>query len=70
VFLAVAYAVLFYFSLLFPLAPLVFFTLLLAIPAALITLTAKTSRELILALKLTSLVGLLYGLGLGAAFAF
>ncbi|MDF2443570.1 MAG: 1,4-dihydroxy-2-naphthoate polyprenyltransferase [Subtercola sp.] len=70
VFLAIAYAVLFYFSLLFPLAPLVFFTLLLTLPAAIITLTAKTSKELILALKLTSFAGLLFGLGLGAAIAF
>ncbi|RFA23645.1 1,4-dihydroxy-2-naphthoate polyprenyltransferase [Subtercola boreus] len=70
VFLVLAYAVLFFFALLFPLAPLVFFTLLLALPASLIVLTAKTAPELILALKLTSLTGLLFGVGLAAAFAF
>jgi 1,4-dihydroxy-2-naphthoate octaprenyltransferase len=48
----------------------VFFTLLIAIPAAVIVLTAKTPKELILALQLTSLTGLVYGLGLAAAIAF
>jgi 1,4-dihydroxy-2-naphthoate octaprenyltransferase len=57
-------------TLLFPLAILVFFALLIAIPASLIVLTAKTPKELILALQLTSLTGLVYGLGLAAALAF
>ncbi|MDO9395318.1 MAG: 1,4-dihydroxy-2-naphthoate polyprenyltransferase [Herbiconiux sp.] len=65
----VAYAVLAFFSLLYPLAPLVFFTLLLTLPATVIMLTAKKPREFITALQLTSLAGLLYGVGLGLAFA-
>ena len=58
------------FSLFYPAAPLTFFALLLAVPACIITATAKTSAELVLALKLTSLAGLAYGILLGAAFAF
>jgi 1,4-dihydroxy-2-naphthoate octaprenyltransferase len=68
--LLVAYAVLAFFALLYPLAPLVFFTLLLTIPAAIIMFTAKQPREFIVVLQLTSLFGLLYGIGLGLAFAF
>lgn len=49
---------------------LVWFVLLLAIPASIITLTAKTARELILVLQLTSLAALAYGVLLGIAFAF
>jgi len=70
VLMAIAYGVLYFFSQLFPLAPLVFFTLLLAVPACLIVVTAKTAKELVLALKLTSLTGLVFGLGLAAAIAF
>ena len=70
VFMLVPYLVLAFLSLLFPLGILVFFTLLIAIPASLIVVTAKTPKELILALQLTSLTGLLYGLGLAAALAF
>ena len=68
--LLVAYANLAFFALLYPLAPLVFFTLLLTIPAAIIMFTAKKPREYITVLQLTSLFGLLYGIGLGLAFAF
>jgi 1,4-dihydroxy-2-naphthoate octaprenyltransferase len=35
-----------------------------------ITATAKTARELVLALTLTGLTALLYGLGVAAALAF
>ena len=70
VFMAVPYIVLGLLTLLYPIAPLVFFTLLIAVPAALIVLTGKTAREFILALQLTSMVGLLYGLGVAAALAF
>ncbi|MFO7691041.1 MAG: 1,4-dihydroxy-2-naphthoate polyprenyltransferase [Cryobacterium sp.] len=63
-FVAVAFFALFY-----PLAYLSFFVLLLALPACLITLTARTAAELVLALKLTSLAGLAYGVLLGLAFA-
>ncbi|HEV7950118.1 MAG TPA: 1,4-dihydroxy-2-naphthoate polyprenyltransferase [Glaciihabitans sp.] len=70
VFLLAPYAILVFFTLFYPNAYLVFFTLLLALPAVVITATAKTAPELILALKLTSLTALFYGLGLAAAIAF
>jgi 1,4-dihydroxy-2-naphthoate octaprenyltransferase len=69
VWLLIAYAVLWFFSLVYPLAPLVFFTLLLTIPATVIMLTAKKPREFVTVLQLTSLFGLLYGVGLGLSFA-
>lgn len=59
-----------YLSLFYPLAPLVFLVLLLAVPAVLITATARTARELILALSLTGIEALVYGLGLAAALSF
>ena len=49
---------------------LVWFVLLLVIPAVVITVWAKTARELILALAITSLAALAYGVLLGIAFAF
>jgi len=64
VFLLLPYAILGLFALLYRQTPYVFFTLLVAAPAVIITATAKTSAELVLALKLTSLTALLYGLGL------
>ena len=66
----VPFVMLGFLSLIFPLAGYVFFALLAAIPAVIITLTGKTPPEFILALKLTSLTALVFGLGLGAAFAF
>jgi len=68
--LLVAYAVLAFFALLYPKALLVFFTLLITLPAIVIMLTAKKPREFITVLQLTSLFGLLYGIGLGLSFAF
>jgi 1,4-dihydroxy-2-naphthoate octaprenyltransferase len=44
------------------------FGLLLAVPAVLITFTAKTPKEYILALKLSSFTGLVYGLGVAWGF--
>jgi len=70
VFLLLPYAILVFFTLFYPNAYLIFFSLLIAGPAVVITLTAKTPPELILALKLTSLTALVYGIGLGAVFAF
>jgi 1,4-dihydroxy-2-naphthoate octaprenyltransferase len=70
VFMLIPFLVLGFLTLLFPLVILVFFTLLIAIPAGLIVITAKTPKELILALQLTSFTGLAYGLGLAAAIAF
>src|SRR5690606_32150876 len=49
---------------------LVFFALILIVPACVIVLWAKTARELVLALMLTSLGALAYGVLLGVAFAF
>jgi len=48
----------------------VFFALLAALPAVGITLSAKTPPELIVALRLTALTSLAFGLGLGWAIAF
>ncbi|WP_438941854.1 1,4-dihydroxy-2-naphthoate polyprenyltransferase [Naasia lichenicola] len=56
------------FALLFPAALLSFFALLIALPAVLIVATAKTARELILALSLTSILALVLSLGFLAAF--
>jgi 1,4-dihydroxy-2-naphthoate polyprenyltransferase len=70
VLMLVPYAILGYLTLFYPTASLVFLTLLLVAPAILITATAKTARELVLALTLTGLAALVYGLGLAAAFAF
>jgi 1,4-dihydroxy-2-naphthoate octaprenyltransferase len=70
VLMLVPYAVLGYLVLFYPTASLVFMTLLVAAPAILITVTARTSRELVLALTLSGLTALLYGLGLAAALAF
>lgn len=70
VLMLVPYAVLLYLTLFYPTASLVFLTLLVAAPAILITATARTARELVLALTLTGVTALLYGLGLAAAFAF
>ncbi|WP_423919044.1 1,4-dihydroxy-2-naphthoate polyprenyltransferase [Frigoribacterium sp. 2-23] len=69
-FLLLPYLILVYFALLYFHAPLVYFTLIVAVPAAVIGVTGKTPRELILALQLSSLSALLYALGLGAAIFF
>ncbi len=64
------FGVLVFYVLFYDLAAYVYFALLAAAPAALIVLTARTAREYVLALKLTLLTALAYGLGLGAALAF
>ncbi len=69
-FVLLPFVILLFFVLFYPLAPLVYFVLLPALPAVIITLTAKTPPEFIIALQLTSLTALLFGLGLGAAIAF
>ncbi|WP_241982962.1 1,4-dihydroxy-2-naphthoate polyprenyltransferase [Cryobacterium sp. TMT1-2-1] len=69
VFLLAPFGIALFFTIFYPLAYFTFFVLLLALPACLITVTAKTSRELILALQLTSLAALGYGVLLGLAFA-
>jgi 1,4-dihydroxy-2-naphthoate octaprenyltransferase len=68
--LLVPFGILALLALFYPIAWLGFFALLLALPACLITITAKTSKELILALQLTSFTGLAFAIALGAAFAF
>jgi len=70
VLLLAPFVVLAYFLLLFDNALYVYFALLAALPAALITLTGKTPPEFVLALKLSSLTSLLFGLGLAAAIVF
>lgn len=70
VLMAVPYGVLVVLVPYFPSSSLVFLTLLLAGPAALIAATGRTPREFVLALSLTGVSGLVYALGLGAAFAF
>jgi 1,4-dihydroxy-2-naphthoate polyprenyltransferase len=56
------FVVLLYFSLLYPISLLAYAALLLAAPATLIVLTAKSAKELVLVLKLTSFASLTYAL--------
>jgi len=56
------------FALFYPLAWLSLFGLLIALPAVLIVATARTARELILALSLTGILSVLLALGFLAAF--
>ncbi|MDH6423975.1 1,4-dihydroxy-2-naphthoate octaprenyltransferase [Aurantimicrobium minutum] len=64
----IPFGIVIYLGLFYAAAFLTLFALLAALPACLITLTAKTPPEYILALKLSSLTGLLYGLGLAFTF--
>ena len=64
----IPFGIVIYLGLFFSAAFLTLFALLAALPACLITVTAKTPQEYILALKLSSLTGLLYGLGLAFTF--
>jgi 1,4-dihydroxy-2-naphthoate octaprenyltransferase len=59
-----------YYTLAFTNAYLGYLVLFLAIPASIITLTAKTPRELITALQLTSATALFFSIALGFALAF
>jgi len=56
------FVILFYFTLLYPASFLAFAAIFLVAPATLIVLTAKTAKELILVLKLTSFGSLAYAL--------
>ena len=60
------FVILSFFTLLYPATLMGFASLLLVAPATLIVLTAKTSKELILVLKLTSFASLAYALALAA----
>jgi len=64
------FGILAFFTLFYENAYLVYFALLAAIPAVGIGMSAKTAPELVVALRLTSLAALVYGLGLGWAIAF
>jgi 1,4-dihydroxy-2-naphthoate octaprenyltransferase len=57
-------------ALFYPNAWLVQFAWLIVAPACVITATSKSPAEDILVLRLSTITGLLYGLGLGAALAF
>ncbi|MBC7590216.1 MAG: 1,4-dihydroxy-2-naphthoate polyprenyltransferase [Salinibacterium sp.] len=70
VLLLAPFGILSFFTLFYDNAYLVYFVLLAAIPAVGITISAKTPGELIIALRLSALVALAYGLGLGLAIAF
>ncbi|MGN6325644.1 1,4-dihydroxy-2-naphthoate polyprenyltransferase [Pseudolysinimonas sp.] len=70
VLMVLPFGALVFFTLFYSNAGYVFFTALVAVPAIVIVIFAKTPRELVLALKLTLLTGLLYGVGLGAALLF
>ena len=69
VFMLVPFAIVGFFALFYPTAILVLFGLLLAVPACVIALLAKTPRELLLVLQLASITALVYGVGLGLVFA-
>jgi 1,4-dihydroxy-2-naphthoate octaprenyltransferase len=69
IFLLVPFVLLVFFGLFYDTAWLVYFVLLPALPAVIITSTGKTAPEFILALKLSSLTVLLFGLGLAWAIA-
>ncbi|MDH6278624.1 1,4-dihydroxy-2-naphthoate octaprenyltransferase [Aurantimicrobium minutum] len=64
----IPFGIVIYVGLFYTAALLTLFALLAALPACLITVMAKTPQEYILALKLSSLTGLLYGLGFAFAF--
>lgn len=70
VLLLLPFVILGFFTVFYANAYLVYFALLAALPAAGIALTAKTAPELVIALRLTALTALIYGLGLGWAIAF
>lgn len=68
VFLLVPFVLAGWLALFYPLAWIAVAGLLAALPACLITWTGRTPRELILALKLTGVAQLIYGIGLFVAF--
>ncbi len=69
-FLLLPFIILVYFAFLYLHAPYVYFTLIVAVPAAVIGVTGRTPRELILALQLSSLSALVWALALSAALFF
>jgi 1,4-dihydroxy-2-naphthoate octaprenyltransferase len=69
-FVLLPFVVLIYFILLYVNAYFTLFLLLIALPVSAIVMTATTPKELILALKLTSLMALLFSILLGWALVF
>lgn len=69
IFVLVPFVILALVSVLYTLGWLGMFTLLIALPAVIITLFGRTPRELIIALQLTSISALLYAAFLGVALA-
>jgi 1,4-dihydroxy-2-naphthoate polyprenyltransferase len=70
VFLFLPFVLLGMFALVYPIAWLGFLVLLLAIPAAIIGMTGRTGRELVLSLQLTSFTALAFAVALGIALTF
>ncbi|MFZ2963479.1 MAG: 1,4-dihydroxy-2-naphthoate polyprenyltransferase [Rhodoglobus sp.] len=70
VLLLAPFGVLAFYAVFYANAYLVYFALLAALPAATIAITARTAKEFVLALRLTTLTALTYGLGVGWAIAF
>ncbi|HEY0247667.1 MAG TPA: 1,4-dihydroxy-2-naphthoate polyprenyltransferase [Gryllotalpicola sp.] len=70
VFLFLPFAIMALLALVYPKAWLGLLVLLLAIPAAVVGLTGRTGRELVLSLQLTSFTALAYAIFLGVALAF
>lgn len=64
------FVLLMFFVLFYENAYFVYFALLLAIPATIIALTAKTPKEFLLVLKLSSLTAFVFGVGLAVTIAF
>ena len=70
VLMALPFAALGFYVIFYDFTVFVFFIGLAALPAMLIVATAKTARELVLALQLTLLTGLGFGVGVAAVLAF
>jgi len=70
VLVAVPFGLLVFYLIFYPLAGYTYFALLAAVPAVLIVLLAKQPREYALALRLTLLTALAFGVGLSAALVF
>jgi 1,4-dihydroxy-2-naphthoate octaprenyltransferase len=68
-FMLVPFAIAVFWALFYPPAWLVLFGLLAALPACVIVAAGRSTRELLIALQLASLTALVYGVGLGLAFA-
>lgn len=69
VLLLLPFAILAFFVVFYENAGYTYFVLLIAVPAIIITLTAKSAAELVLALRLTSLTALFFAIGLSWAIA-